>query len=106
MVGEEVLAGSTAPILTMFSSAIGYGEVRPGYSVGDTKIKESGGRGGLMTRMLLQATTTMGWSIVAVEGVKANKLFYCIIVEYYRVQGTWFREVHVVDGLDRPWIPP
>ena len=63
MVGEEVLAGSTAPILTMFSSEIGYGEVRPGYSVGDTKIKESGGRGGLMTRMLLQATTTMGWSI-------------------------------------------
>ena len=41
MVGEEVLAGSTAPILTMFSSTIGYGEVRPGYSVGDTKIKES-----------------------------------------------------------------
>ena len=41
MVGEEVLARSSAPILTMFSSAIGYGEVRPRYSVGDTKIKES-----------------------------------------------------------------
>ena len=102
MVGEEVLAGSTAPTLTMFSSAIGYGKVRPGYSVGDTKSKDSGGHGGFMTRMPLQATTTTGWSIVAVEGVKANKRFYYTIVEYCSVQGTRFREVHVVDGLDRP----